>query len=107
MTEEQIALLNAVYALVACAKRSEALDLIFESFDKLFHVGRFTDVDAILKDAELAKLDSFSIVGLLTASFAAKIRLEHRDDLWLRARKFIIDSGRDPQDVDEMLLGLR
>lgn len=83
----------------------DALDLIFETVDDAFLEGRFADVDAALDRVDLGELDSFLVIGFLSATLAARDKLTRRSAFVERARSRLLDLGCTDR-IDRLMLGL-
>lgn len=97
-----------VQDLVALDQRQEyddAVDLIFELFDTLYHEGRFKDAGELLDQINCQHLSTFSIVGLLSAANWAKDELGPvRTQFVERARQQLLKLA--PDRIEGLMRGL-
>lgn len=94
-----------IYSLSQQNKAHKALDVIFHCFDEAFCAGRFADVDEVLRDISIKKLDSNVAFGLLAASYAARQHLPSRLLCYERVRWHLISLKRSEKEADELLKG--
>jgi len=84
---EKARLIDAVTVLVGVGKVDQALDRIFETFNQLFTLGRFSTADTVLNAFSVTSSATDVLVGLLSATFAARESLLHRQGFYQRVRK--------------------
>jgi hypothetical protein len=71
-----------------------ALDLIYDSVDKLMRDGQFSKLDAILSGVPVASLTADILLGLLTASLPARNRLPSRKPLFRQIEQTFKNRGQ-------------
>ena len=96
-----------LYERVSAGAYDEALDLVFDFFYAAFSEARFDDVDHVLDVVDVGRLDAHTAYGLLTASYPERQRLRSRPAFLESVRHRLIDLGREGQEVESLLCGLR
>lgn len=96
--------LQEVYALVRTERPDEAGDLIYDRMDRLLGNHHMTRANAILGSLDLDHLDSFTMVGFLTITGAAREFLPQRALLAAQIRLRLLKDF--PDRVERILVGL-
>lgn len=71
-----------------------ALDLIYDSVDKLMRDGQFPTLDSILSGVPVAELTVDILLGLLTATLPARNRLHSRNPLFRQIEQTLKNRGQ-------------
>ena len=84
--------------------KRKALRILFRNVDAIFTAGEFELCDEFLKIVDLERLSLTLLVGLLSITFAAREKLNHREDLvkrvGARLQKLLPE---DPQKVEQLM----
>lgn len=85
--------------------RTAAISALFSAVDKAFSDGRFEEIDALLPQIDLEKLDSTLLVGVLSITLSAKDKLTNRPALFdaVAARIWKLR----PEAYQNLLVGLK
>jgi len=80
-------LLNEIYELSDKDENDLAIDILFEAIDDSFLLGDFISVDNLITSADIEKLNSYTAVGILSITLAAKEHLYHRAQFLEKAKE--------------------
>lgn len=97
--------LEDVYSLVRRAEVDDALDTLFREMDRLFRAGSFRECDSALEALDVKRLDTNTLVALLSVTRRASDKLAQRPSLVLRIERQFRQS--EPNRADRLLAGLR
>lgn len=97
--------LEEFYSLVDAGRTSAAIDRLFNYVDSRFLAGRFLEVDRLLDDIDLARLDTRLIVAVLSITLCASPELPNRAAFFeaCRERLQVLAPGR----LENLLRGLK
>lgn len=70
-----------------------ALDLLYDAVDEMLRRREFPEVDAILRDANVADLSINILIGLLTVTLPARSRLSSRAEFYTRVEDILRQRG--------------
>lgn len=78
------------------------LTKIYDRLDELILDGRFDQVDTVLREVDLDKLDPICMLGYLSITFMARGQLEEWESLQSRARAACLARGMDGGKVERL-----
>lgn len=76
-----------IYKLVADGQDDEAIDLVFDYIDRKLLDGDFMNVDDMLDECEVEKLNTVLMLAFLAITYAARSELTCRDKFRQRVEK--------------------
>jgi hypothetical protein len=100
----RVAWLDEVYSLVDRGETERAVDQVFEQLDEQLLAGDYESCDRALGCIDVARLDSFTMIAVLSVTLMAAAKLPHRIDLVRRTRRRLAEL--DPVRAERLLKGL-
>jgi len=97
---------SELYARSYAHQRDRALDMIFEYFDEADRRHQYDLCDITLDLVDMDKLDSYVVIGFLSASFPFQNKLFKRELFLERTRKWLASVHKTQSEIDAMLKGL-
>lgn len=82
--------LYRIYRLCQERRSDEAIDLLFDRIDDLLRGGRFPEVDRLLEQVELGRLNEDLLVAFVTITAAARDQLAARASFRSRMREVLV-----------------
>jgi hypothetical protein len=84
----------------------KSLDYLFQSIYGLLKNRKFEECESLISGVEISRLDEYLMLGLLTATFPWKNRIQQRDGLYDRIEKQL-EKSYSPDEVAKMMSGLK
>lgn len=100
-------LIEKIYEAESNKSARRALDVMFSNVDELLREGKFDDVNDLIKDIDLSRLSTTSIVGLLGITLPAYDKLLYRATLANDAETEFRKRGESEVRIKNLLKRLR
>lgn len=95
-------ILERIYALCAAGDPDSALDIVFDEIDDLVDAKRLGDVDQLLDEVDISRMDVPTMLGFLSTTVLVKDELPSRRE-YVERVQLVLAKSRPPEEVAQTL----